>query len=276
MHVFHTVSKECFDWLSRQKSVKEESLTDWLLYRVSQLTPCVQYLTFTRNEEASIGADWEWWIITKDCCEKRKCAYRFLVQAKKLHPMKDNYPSLAYCNRNGLQIDLLYEAAKQRSAMPLYILYSANRPDYREQRIHMPNEYCDMLLKWCRSCINGVYFTSVYQIRELLFSQPRPQIPDQSILNRSLGLSVLDRFLFDRKELRHMEHYADEPFGKRFCNVIDNAANNRYFEDDFPVYLSVLLREGIANCAQWFEREYEQGSHGISDLAGIVIVDLTD
>lgn len=138
--------------------------------------------------------------------------------------MKDNYPGLAYCNRNGLQIDLLYEAAKQRRAMPLYILYSANRPDYREQRIHMPNEYCDMLLKWCRSCINGVYFTSVYQIRELLFSQPRPQIPDQSILNRSLGLSVLDRFLFDRKELRHMGYYADELFGKRFCNAIDNAA----------------------------------------------------
>lgn len=41
MHAFHTVSKECFDWLSRQKSVKEESLTDWLLYRVSQLAPCV-------------------------------------------------------------------------------------------------------------------------------------------------------------------------------------------------------------------------------------------
>ena len=34
--VFHEVSRECLEWMEKQPSVKEESLTDWLLYEVSK------------------------------------------------------------------------------------------------------------------------------------------------------------------------------------------------------------------------------------------------
>lgn len=34
--MFHECSKYVYDWVSRQNHVKEESLTDWLLYEISK------------------------------------------------------------------------------------------------------------------------------------------------------------------------------------------------------------------------------------------------
>lgn len=33
--VFHEISAECYRWLEKQPNVKEETLTDWLLYQAS-------------------------------------------------------------------------------------------------------------------------------------------------------------------------------------------------------------------------------------------------
>ena len=52
--VFHNTSRYCYEWLDKQPSVKEESLTDWLLYNVSNLSPKVYYKAFTRNETNQI------------------------------------------------------------------------------------------------------------------------------------------------------------------------------------------------------------------------------
>ena len=51
------------DWLVHQPNVKEETLTDWLLYRISRQLASVYYIAFSRHQEARVtGADWEWWI----------------------------------------------------------------------------------------------------------------------------------------------------------------------------------------------------------------------
>ncbi len=51
-------------WIAKQPAVKEESLTDWLLFDVSTRLPNVLYHAFTRHEEARhTGADWEWWLL---------------------------------------------------------------------------------------------------------------------------------------------------------------------------------------------------------------------
>jgi len=103
-------------------------LTDWLLYNRSKECPNIHYHTFSRNEESLLGADWEWWVLLSD----KHCplfAYRFLVQAKKLHhkPEADNYALLSYGNRNGLQMDLLLDSANERSVFPLYLFYSISQ-----------------------------------------------------------------------------------------------------------------------------------------------------
>lgn len=107
-------------WLQSQPEVKEESVTDWLLYEISRRLPCVTYRAFSRHEEArETGADWEWWLLFPEN------NIRLRVQAKKLAPQQDNYSSIARTNRHGLQIEMFLKASKDANAIPLYAFYSA-------------------------------------------------------------------------------------------------------------------------------------------------------
>ena len=79
---------------------KKNLLLDWLLFNISSKINRITYKSFTRNEEAKItGADWEWWFLY------RKFSYKFRVQAKKIKTKGDNYSSIVYSNKYGLQID---------------------------------------------------------------------------------------------------------------------------------------------------------------------------
>lgn len=55
--VFHDVSRECLNWMEKQLNVKEESLTDWLLYEVSKQTNFVIMLLreMRRRQSVLIG-----------------------------------------------------------------------------------------------------------------------------------------------------------------------------------------------------------------------------
>lgn len=108
-------------WVTSQPEVKEESLTDWLLYDIDVRRRDVIYKAFSRHEEArGTGADWEWWFVFVDG------AVRLRVQAKKLSSAKDNYPSLAHANQYGLQIDKLITDAAKLNAFPVYAFYSSS------------------------------------------------------------------------------------------------------------------------------------------------------
>lgn len=114
------LSVEIQQWLSAQPEVKEESLTDWLLYELSKREARVSYKAFTRHEEAKYtGADWEWAFVFKDG------TVRLRVQAKKLFQGVDNYPGLARSNRYGQQITMLISSASKVPAYPIYAFYSA-------------------------------------------------------------------------------------------------------------------------------------------------------
>jgi hypothetical protein len=108
-------------WLKSQQGVKEESLTDWLLYDIDLRRSDVIYRIFSRREEArETGADWEWWLVFSDG------AVRLRVQAKKLRAAHDNYPGLAHANKYGPQIDKLIADAAVVNAFPIYVFYSPN------------------------------------------------------------------------------------------------------------------------------------------------------
>lgn len=116
---FRTSVAYIHNWITSQPEVKEESLTDWLLYDVDSHRPEVIYKAFSRHEEArETGADWEWWIVFIDG------AVRLRVQAKKLSSTSDNYPGLAHTNKYGLQIDKLLSDARKVKAFPIYAFYS--------------------------------------------------------------------------------------------------------------------------------------------------------
>lgn len=84
--IFHECSAYIRNWLLRQPHVKEESLTDWLLFEISQKNPAIYYRAFSRHEEALNGTDWEWWILTPDGASAAYpnpfSAYRFFCAGK--------------------------------------------------------------------------------------------------------------------------------------------------------------------------------------------------
>jgi hypothetical protein len=98
------LSAQVHHWMTRQPAVGEESLTDWLLFEVSERLPQVRYHKFNRFEEArASGADWDWWFVGN------RVSMGWRVQAKKLKKDSDNYADIARANRFGLQIEKLLE-----------------------------------------------------------------------------------------------------------------------------------------------------------------------
>lgn len=266
--IFHGISEECYIWLQKQPNVKEESLTDWILYTTSQRTDRFYYKAFTRNEEAYNGADWEWWVLTDGY--HGPYAYRFLVQAKKLKSGQDNYPLISYGNRNGLQIDLLIDSAKHRNAMPIYIYYSTEKPE-TEQQLKNFDFVAKRVVVWCENCINGAYISMAQSVKDEIFGSPRKKISEADLLNHSLGLSVCD-LLF------HKEHSAEEIMDSINRYYIRNMGDNarsfpsgiKHFGNSIPNYLNTLISHN-KNYPDWYESEYR---YHLDDIAGIVVIDL--
>ena len=117
------ISIEILDWLISQPNVKEESITDSLLYRVSKTTPLIKYKAFTRNEESiKTGADWEWWF------QFTKNAIRFRVPPQKMNDPKKNYKSsISYRGNTYNQYKKLIADSDATNSIPIYAIYTSVR-----------------------------------------------------------------------------------------------------------------------------------------------------
>lgn len=275
--LFHDVSKYIYDWMKRQQHVKEESLTDWLLYNISQQCNFIYYQAFSRHEESQNGSDWEWWILTSDSSGRHKFnAYRFLVQAKKLLPNNnDNFPLISYGNKNGLQIDLLINFAKNRNALPLYAYYSIGQPDVLEQIKNV--DYVDeSVLRWCECCDNGCYLTMASDMYSLFFKRGRRKIVDSELLNHSFKLSILD--ILNQSSKDDVDKILNdfnlgllrdgEVDGRRYSNL--GIYGIKHDEKSIPHYLKVFI-QGKRENMEWFENEMR-----ITDISGLGIIDLRE
>lgn len=279
--IFHDLSEECYKWLEKQPCVKEESLTDWLLYQASKRSEKVIYKTFTRNEEAYTGADWEWWLLTED--QYGLSAYRLLIQAKKLKKKRDNYGSITYGNQNGMQIDLLLSNAVKRQALPLYAYYINSHPDINEQ-INNFNFIDEGIIRWCEDCTNGVYLSPALTVRKRVIEQPKRKISHKELIDNSLGLSLLDLLFQGVPECKNIPSSFLDFLNKHFSDLcrenmsIDNNGNFRYRNENrgfkysrkqFPNYLNSLL-QNQGQTMDWFESEFHREFEGLS---GVAIID---
>lgn len=279
--MFHVCSNYVFNWISRQGHVKEESLTDWILYDISQQCDYVHYQAFSRHEEAQNGSDWEWWILTTD---KRKRdgfnAYRFLVQAKKLFPDgRDNYSLISYANKYGTQVDLLIDSAQRRNALPMYMFYSTGKPDTLEQ-IKNVNYIDSYAHEWCENCINGCYVSLAKVVYDLLFNMPRTKIIDSKLLNYSFKFSILD-LVFEKsgEEISLiMDRFNKDLIMKKIIHTKDiyNMSNMgvkgiKHDEKSIPDYLKLFIQTMSSRDADlgWIENEMK-----INDISGLGVVDL--
>lgn len=119
------VSTEIRDFISNVGDVKEESITDYLVWKWRELDARFHYLnvaTFTRHEESSTsGADFELelWLV------HRRFSLPLLFQAKKLIKPFDSYVNkLNHPSGTQGQITTLLNYARARKRLPFYAFYS--------------------------------------------------------------------------------------------------------------------------------------------------------
>lgn len=267
--IFHGISKGCYDWLDAQPNVKEETLTDWILYQASLNSQKIFYKAFKRNEEALNGADWEWWILTDSCYQSY--AYRLLIQAKKLNHC-DNYSAITYGNRNGMQIDLLLNSALERQAYPLYAYYTCARPNINEQIDNFEN-IDESIIGWCKGCKNGAYLSPTKEVRRRVIENPKRKISDNELVDNSLGLSMLDLIINNDPNGIKLLDLMNADFVQNFdAKEFDNSKHGiRYSIGNIPQYLRTFIKNNLElQKVDWFEDEFR---YDLKNISGIAVID---
>lgn len=239
-------------WLMKQPAVKEESITDWLLYDLSEKIPHVWYRSFTRHEEAhQTGADWEWWVLYSDCY------LRFRVQAKKVSPHVDNYNAIARSNTNGLQIEMLLQSALDNNAIALYALYSAQELSTKCRRMEHPQ-------------VDGVYLASAFELYQSFIAGARQRINADSLLAASVPFSCIACCPLT------------DPGGYVFGTFIDTylpsgpgplieGKGARGVHSELPQYVSALMDHESDSKPDLWEMEY--GKY-LRDFDALLIIDM--
>lgn len=165
---FRTTSEYIYNWYSTQKNVKEESLTDWMLYDLSQRLPMFKYVPFTRDEEnKTTGADFDLWVISKNL------NFSIRVQAKKLLKKGNHFEALTYLKKTKSQIDLLRKSSKP-PLRPMYLFYNN-----------------DLNKSKCSRVNAGTIITDANTIETSLLSAGKTKVQRQDILNISIPFECL-------------------------------------------------------------------------------------
>lgn len=258
-NALRSVGKGVFDWVSKQPSVGEESLTDWILYETSRRSSQIRYRKFNRHQEAKeTGADWEWWFVGNDG------AVALRVQAKKLFDAKDNYQGFAYTNRSGLQIEMLMEAAKQRNCIPVYALYSAPHKH--------PNILCGMGPLAVRG--QGIFIAGAKALYTAFVEGGRRKVNADDALSHSNPMMCLACCPLSegmgkggtvKGVLAHLRRY--------YFTSEDYEQTNQGFgyHEATPDYIRSLMDMESGAIPDWWEREF---ASEISYINAIVTVDM--
>lgn len=136
------VSVEVRDFLVNVPDAKEESITDYLVWKWRELDARFKYInisTFTRHEEnTTTGADFELelWLVG------RRFHYPLVFQAKKFVKAHDSYVAkLNYPAGTQGQLSTLLGYAKSRNRLPFYVFYSL--PDAKTQTMCPGRDHSD-------------------------------------------------------------------------------------------------------------------------------------
>lgn len=118
------VSLDVKSFMENVPDVKEESITDYLVWRWRELDKRFKYINitlFTRQQEATTGADFELelWLVG------RKFHLPLILQAKKFIKEHDSYVAkLNYPKGTQAQLQKLLAYAKVKKKLPFYAFYS--------------------------------------------------------------------------------------------------------------------------------------------------------
>ncbi len=248
--ILEASSKYIRTWLAGQPGVKEESLTDWLLYDVSKNSTNFLYRAFTRHEEArQTGADWEWWLLLP------QHNIRLRIQAKKLQPKHNHYPDIARTNKYGLQIDKLLSDAKATNSIPLYAMYSGIAASTQCPKGTMSE---------------GAFIAGGHAIHTKFIMAGPKSISDSDLLNISNPLSCL---LYCTKPGDHRDYFLHY-YPEDSAPLPDQSNSNdpiRGIHQRLPNYVISFLENHRNEIPDWWESEFERD---ISSLNALLVTDL--
>ncbi len=260
---FISASSYISRWIAAQPSVGEESITDWLLYTLSSNIAPLKYKKFTKHQEArTTGADWEWWIVGASQ------SIRLRIQAKKLKPKGDNYPSLAYSNAHGLQIEKLLSDASRMNALAFYAFYSeplsssflcGGNPSTRTANPAVLLAAAKTLethfVKPARKYVSTSDIASKCNPYECLVCCPRSMAPRNDAIRGIYG---------------HIRHYYSEMFEPEENS---NSSALIGLHDRLPLFVRSLLESKGEDIPDWWESEF---SHQLPKVDSIMVWDLRE
>lgn len=96
----------------------ETAITAINLTTLCTLHPNETVLIDHMGQEATSGADWEWWLVG------RRQVLGLRVQAKRIYKSSHAYDRLGESNKNGRQVDLLIKEASASRTYPIYCFYN--------------------------------------------------------------------------------------------------------------------------------------------------------
>ncbi len=251
--IFSDASTYLANWQAKQPSVKEESLTDWLLFEISSKTPRVRYASFSRHDEArKTGADWEWWFLYPHG------SYRYRIQAKKASPNGDNYASIAYTNRYGLQIDKLISDSKSANAIPAYVFYTASP--------FPQNSKCAGGFS-----ARGAFSVGAQSVYSHFIARGKAAVSEADILKISIPLQCFTCCRLGSSLREPMDTFIEHYFSEERAILSgENIREGRSgFHSQLPSYVSELL-DSTEEIPAWWHREYQSQ---LAEFNAVVIYD---
>lgn len=246
-------SIEVFNWLSKQNEVGEESITDWALYNANKLEGRIQYHQFNRHEEGKVtGADFELWIISSTLYFKSR------VQAKRLRPDKDLYPSIAHSNRHGMQIDKLISDARNGGFRPLYAFY--NHENHQSK------------CRWNKSD-QGIYLADALKVHTDVFGASKRPISSSDLIRLSVPFSCW----FCCGLYKEKKHLTFPDFFNEYYNK-GNDDEMIGFTQKMPGYVEELLRFSDTPRSFSDEDEYDLQKKFpiLKEVNGLIVINLRE
>lgn len=219
----------------------EESITDFLILNLK--SPAKNNLvvkSFTRHAEALNGADWEWWFTgpTQKWVGMR-------VQAKVINLAKEEYQHFDHSNKNGNQVDLLIQNARNKNMIPIYCLYT----NWDPSKYHHPSN-CNTYKKSIRQY--GTALLSAQYVHTTIVPKKIKKL--SAIIHELKPIHCMFCSCFSGNDLpMKVLHYA------KSNNFIDSKSSSEYdfyLIDNPPSYVTDILNDKIEKCSLDINDEY--------------------
>ncbi|KFF02052.1 DUF6615 family protein [Chryseobacterium luteum] len=239
-HAFSACSREILHWQNKQPNVNEESISDWMLFKLNDHNPRIKSVQFTRFEEARFtGADYELWVIGD------RYSRKFRIQAKRLRKDNDHYSSIGYSNNHNMQIEKLISDADNVNAIPLYAFYNNE---------NLPSR-CPLYSN------EGTYVASAKEIFENVISPAKSCTSTEKLISLSVPLKCLF--------CCYLQNEIDsDTFLKRYFNMKDGK-EGKINVRELPAYVTELLTSSN-EIPPWYYKEFERN---FTEFTRLIIVD---